>query len=81
MDFEKFRNQIYIYAVLDPIIFLLYKRYGYQFSEIPAELGGGRKIYWGEETFPAFLNLEKNVIYIKEKKPKLWEMIQDMEKE
>ena len=65
-----------IYAILDSIIFLLYKRVGFRFIKIEASEGGGEKLYWGETTFPAFLDLEDTYSFIRERKANLWQILQ-----
>lgn len=65
----------YIYAILDPVIFELYRRVGYPFRRLEAEDGGGSKEYWGETTFPAKLDLWEAEEYLKSQKPALWEFV------
>ncbi len=65
-----------IYAILDPTIFILYRRVGFRFRRIEAEEGGGEKIYWNEMTFPAVLDLATAYQYIQDRKPSLWSLLQ-----
>ncbi|MCA9388862.1 hypothetical protein KC644_03840 [Candidatus Berkelbacteria bacterium] len=64
-----------IYAILDRKIQLLYKRVGLSFEEIPESAGGGRRQYWGEETFPAVLNLPKTLVLLEKKQNRLWQLV------
>ena len=70
----------YVYAILDPIIFRLYSQVGYRFKKISEDKGGGTKIYWGERTFPAVLDLFEAAKYIEARKPCLWEFIEKYSK-
>lgn len=66
----------YIYAILDRVIHVLYRRMGLIFEELGAQFGGGRKTYWGEETFPARLDLNKMIEMITKSKPETWNFVQ-----
>lgn len=65
-----------IYAILDRIIHVLYRRMGLMFVELGPQEGGGRKIYWGEETYPARLDLSETVDKLMRGKPEIWDFVQ-----
>lgn len=64
-----------IYAILDRKIFVLYKRIGLPFQRIPDDAGGGNKVYWGEETFPACLSLSNALQELEKKQNRLWQLV------
>lgn len=66
----------YIYAILDRMGFNLFRRMGLNFVELDTLTGGGKKIYWGEETFPARLDLAEMVRRMEETRPRTWNFIQ-----
>lgn len=66
----------FIYAVLDRRILNLYKRMGLPFRPCDEKEGGGKKVYWGEETFPACLSLRHAVESLFMKQNLLWECIE-----
>ena len=64
-----------LYAILDDRRFALYRSIGIPFHEVPIGEGGGRRVFAGEECFPAHFTCAEAVSYLQAHVPEVWSVL------